>query len=331
MREFTENNEKLTLSKYASLSINTKGRKYDEPKCEFRTDYARDRDRIIHSNAFRRLKQKTQVFFSPNGDHYRTRLTHTLEVSQIARTISRCLRLNEDLCEAIALGHDLGHTPFGHMGESVLNSLSEFEFDHAIQSVRVVSKLEQGGKGLNLTYETLNGIACHSTDSPKAKTMEGRVVEIADKIAYINHDIEDAIRAKIISLDDLPKDDIKILGNTKSKRITTLIKSIVNNSADKNDIIMDNEIKKAHLHLRKFLFENVYFSDLVKSEDDKAKHILTTLYHYYQKYPHKMTKQYYNIYKSIDGQRAICDFLASMTEKYLLATYSEIYIPKYIF
>lgn len=271
------------------------------------------------------------MFFSPNGDHYRTRLTHTLEVSQIARTISRCLGLNEDLCEAIALGHDLGHTPFGHMGESVLSELSEVNFDHAIQSVRVVAKLEKDGKGLNLTYETLNGIACHSSDSPKAKTLEGVVVEVSDKIAYINHDIEDAIRAKIICENDLPKEDIEVLGKSKSERISTIIKSIVENSTDKNEIIMSGDIKKAHLHLRKFLFDNVYYSDVVKSEEDKAKHIISTLYYYYQKDPKKMAKQYYDMYKFIDGERAICDFLASMTEKYLLNIYNDLYIPKYIF
>ena len=233
--------ERETLSQYAMLCENTKGRRVTIEECPVRTAYQRDRDRIIHSKAFRRLKHKTQVFLSPESDHYRTRLTHTLEVSQIARTMARALRLNEDLTEAIALGHDLGHTPFGHAGERALDKLLSFPFTHYMQSVRVCEELEKDGKGLNLTYEVLNGIKCH-TRGEYSETLEGRLVRFADRIAYINHDIDDAIRAGVISAGDIPNDIVKKLGNTKSRRITSLVNSIVNNSI--NDIVMDGETEK---------------------------------------------------------------------------------------
>jgi len=285
-RVYTENVEKNFLSENATLSVNSKGRKVIEEKCELRTDFQRDRDRIIHSRAFRRLKHKTQVFLSPESDHYRTRLTHTLEVSQIARTISRALRLNEDLTEAIACGHDLGHTPFGHAGERALAELSNDGFAHYDQSVRVCEKLEKGGEGLNLTFEVLDGIA-HHTKGAWASTLEGRVVRFADRIAYINHDIEDAVRAGVLREEDIPKEITAYLGATKGQRITTLVKSIVDNSG--TDIIMSPEVDKYYNLLHEFLFEKVYKNPVAKSEESKVFGIVEGLFKYYNKYPEKMS------------------------------------------
>jgi dGTPase len=327
IREELEQLERNTLSPYASFSANTKGRVIPAEKCEFRTEFQRDRDKIIHCNSFRRLKHKTQVFLSPQGDHYRTRLTHTLEVSQIARTISRCLRLNEDLTEAIALGHDLGHTPFGHAGEYVLNEIHEGGFRHNIQSVRVVDHIENYGKGLNLTYEVKNGIACHSDQEVQASTLEGRVVRISDKIAYINHDIEDAVRAGVLRESDLPYDSIYVLGRTKSERITTMIRSIVEHSKD--DIKMADEVLKAHNGLKAFMFENVYRNSEAKAEDKKAQDILRVLYDHFLHHIDELPAFYQSIIDRFGKARAVCDYIAGMTDQYAVELYKEMYIPKF--
>lgn len=327
MRQYTEENEVRMLSPYAALVKNTRGRKIFEEPCPIRTDYARDRDRIIHSAAFRRLKQKTQVFLAPMGDHYRTRLTHTLEVSQIARTIARALRLNEDLTEAIALGHDLGHTPFGHAGERTLDEITPFRFKHNYQSVRVVDRLEKEGRGLNLTYEVKNGIACHCTGGRDAQTLEGKIVEYSDKIAYINHDIEDAVRAGILKPDELPYDSTYILGRTKSQRITSMIRSIIENSFGKPQVCLGREEEKAHATLRKFMFEYVYQTYPANSEDERAAHVIEGLYDYYKKNPNHLPSLYRDILEREGADRAICDCVASMTDGYAVNLYSEIYVP----
>ena len=296
IREQTEEWEEIRLSKYATLSKNSKGRKTYEEKCTIRTDFMRDRDRIIHSKSFRRLKHKTQVFIAPEGDHFRTRLTHTLEVSQIARTLARALRLNEDLVEAISLGHDLGHTPFGHTGEKVLNSLNPHGFDHSKQSIRVVDFLEhkENKIGLNLTYEVREGIIKHSGNN-LSNTLEGQVVKYADRIAYINHDIDDAIRADIIKNEDLPEDCVVILGRTHGIRINTMIIDIINNSMDEKYILMSEEIDKATNKLRDFMFENVYLNKSAKSEEEKTEYIITELFNYYLKDLEKLPKEHLKI------------------------------------
>lgn len=289
-----------------------------------RTDFQRDRDRILHCNAFRRLKRKTQVFLSPVGDHYRTRLTHTLEVSQIARTIARALRLNEDLTEAIALGHDLGHSPFGHSGEAILDEICPYGYKHYLQSVRVVDYIEKKGQGLNLTYEVKNGIACHTNKI--SATAEGNVVRLSDKIAYINHDIEDAIRAGILKPSDLPENAVKILGSTKSKRITTLVSSIIENGAD--EIRMTNKIKAAHDQLRSFMFEFVYTNPTAKKEEKKAKILVEQLYEYFKKNPEKMPEEYIQICRKFDRDRAVCDYISGMSDGYAVDLYTELFVPR---
>ncbi|SES62122.1 deoxyguanosinetriphosphate triphosphohydrolase [Anaerobranca gottschalkii] len=327
IREITENNEKLLLSPFASLSSQTKGRKKEEKKCSIRTDFQRDRDRIIHSKAFRRLKHKTQVFISPENDHFRTRLTHTLEVAQISRTIARGLRLNEDLTEAIALGHDLGHTPFGHAGEEALNSVVSFGFKHNEQSLRVVEKLEGGGVGLNLTLEVLDGILNH-TGPVDPFTLEGQIVKIADRIAYINHDIEDAISAKIISENDLPYYPISKLGLTKSQRIETLVKDLIYSSQNSPKIKQSPEIKEAMDELRSFLFKKVYIDSPAKTQEYKAKKIITLLYHFYLKNPRKLPAETYIKIEKNNLERTICDFIAGMTDRYIVNIFKEHFIPK---
>ena len=324
IREQTEIMELGILCEDACTSKGTGRRRRKEAKCPIRTEFQRDRDRILHCNAFRRLKQKTQVFLSPVGDHYRTRLTHTLEVSQIARTIARAFRLNEDLTEAIALGHDLGHTPFGHSGEDILNEICPYGFKHYLQSVRVVDYIENDGKGLNLTYEVKNGIACHT--NKVAVTKEGYIVRLADKIAYINHDIDDAIRAGMMKEEDLPKSASDILGHSKSQRITTLITSILDNGVE--DIRMSPDVKKAHDELRDFMFKNVYKNSAAKAEEAKAKALVEKLYGYFLKYPEKMPEEYRNIMKRFDKHRAVCDYIAGMTDVYAVNLYSELFIPK---
>lgn len=327
-RRYAEEIERKILSPYATLVIDSKGRKRPETPCPIRTDFARDRDRVIHSASFRRLKHKTQVFLAPLGDHYRTRLTHTLEVAQISRTIARALRLNEDLTEAIAMGHDLGHTPFGHSGEKALSSVAPFEFHHAQQSIRVVDRLERDGKGLNLTYEVRNGIATHSDGGADAATLEGKVVEYSDKIAYINHDIEDAIRAEILRPEELPYDCLYVLGRTKSERISTLIESIIENSFGQNQIRMSDEVWKAHRSLRDFMFQCVYRNPLAKGEESKAQELLIQLYRYFQNHTEKLPEPYHSVIEEEGLDRAICDYLAGMTDIYAINLYQQLFVPK---
>lgn len=327
-REKVESN---ILSKYATLSKNSKGRLIQEPKCSIRTDFQRDRDRIIHSKAFRRLKHKTQVFIAPEGDHYRTRLTHTLEVAQISRTIARALRLNEDLAEAIALGHDLGHTPFGHTGENVLNEIHQNGFKHNEQSLRVVDLLESSGeiKGLNLTYEVRDGILNHTGSSIPA-TLEGQIIRFADRIAYINHDIDDSLRANIISESMIPRDCIKVLGLKHRERIDTMIRDIIINSYDKNIIGMSEGIKFYTDKLRDFMFENVYLNKKAKSEEEKAKRIIKLLYEFYMENFDELPKEHKEIYININcnNEDIICDYIAGMTDRYVINLYRQIFIPK---
>lgn len=324
VREQLEVQELGSLSQYACTSVGNARRRKEEEKCAFRTEFQRDRDRILHCNAFRRLKRKTQVFLSPVGDHYRTRLTHTLEVSQIARTMSRALRLNEDLTEAIALGHDLGHSPFGHSGEAILNEICPYGFKHYLQSVRVADYIERGGNGLNLTFEVLNGIACHTNQI--AATREGNIVRLADKIAYINHDIDDAIRAGILTPQDLPQDLIAVLGDTKSKRITSMVSAVIENGAD--EIRMTGTIKTAHDELRKFLFATVYHNPVAKAEEEKAQQIVERLYLYFVKHADKLPEEYQNIHRRFDVHRAVCDYISGMTDGYAIDLYRDLFIPR---
>lgn len=327
LREELEIFEESQLSEYAVLAKNTKGREREDEPCDIRTDFQRDRDRIIHSKAFRRLKHKTQVFISPEGDHYRTRLTHTLEVSQIARTIARCLRLNEDLTEAIALGHDLGHTPFGHAGERALNDACNEGFKHHEQSIRVVEKLENKGRGLNLTWEVRDGILNHQTKG-KPSTLEGKIVRLSDKIAYINHDIDDAIRGKILSPDEIPQELLDVLGQTTSKRLNNMIHDIVKNSRNKDDIIMSPEHQTAMLQMRKFMFENVYIGSKAKVHEKKAGNMLTQLFLYFKANEHLMPYEYLeridNKEASLD--RVVADYIAGMTDRYATSTFMDLFV-----
>ena len=324
IRERIENNEKNILSDKACLTVNTKGRNMSEEKCPLRTDFQRDRDRIIHSNSFRRLKHKTQVFLSPEGDHYRTRLTHTLEVSQIARTIANALYLNEDLTEAVALGHDLGHTPFGHAGERALNSVFPGGFRHYEQSLRVVDRLEKSGKGLNLTYEVRDGIVCH-TRGKEADTLEGRIVKLADKIAYINHDIDDAVRAGVMCEEDIPIAIRKELGFKKSARINTMVLDVVENSVD--DIVFSSRVQQPFDELHTFMFDKVYTNPVCKGEETKAIDIILRLYDYFLNNPDRIPKAYHYIIETEDVARAVCDYIAGMSDRYLIAVYKKIFIP----
>lgn len=324
IREQNEMMELGTLCDYACLSRDSGRRARKEPKCPIRTEFQRDRDRILHSNSFRRLKHKTQVFLDPVGDHYRTRLTHTLEVSQIARTISTALRLNSDLTEAVALGHDLGHTPFGHAGEMILNEICPHGFTHYEQSVRVVDYIEKEGSGLNLTYEVKNGIVCHTNKI--AKTREGYIVRLADKIAYINHDIDDSIRAGILTEKDLPKAATDVLGHSKSERITTLITDILNCGAE--NISMSDDVKKALDLLSDFMFDNVYRNSIAKSEESKAKMLVERLYTYFLKNPDKLPEDYKHIKDRFNTDRAVCDYIAGMTDSYAIAVYEDLFIPR---
>lgn len=324
IREQLEVIELGTLCEEACTSKHTGIRRDPETKCPIRTGFQRDRDRILHCNSFRRLKHKTQVFLDPVGDHYRTRLTHSLEVSQIARTISRALRLNEDLTEAISLGHDIGHTPFGHAGEAALNEIASCGFKHYLQSVRVVDYIERDGKGLNLTYEVKNGIACH-TDRMSV-TKEGYVVRLADRIAYINHDIDDAIRAGILTDDMLPQSAVNVLGKTKSERITTLIMSIVENGVE--NIHLDPRIAKAQEELHDFMFENVYRNEIAKSEENKAKTVVQKLFQYYCKNPDEMPQLYKDIMDRFSKERAVCDYISGMSDSYAVNMFKSLFIPK---
>ena len=324
IRERIEKSEEMLLSSHAAKSSEAK-REYAENESDIRTAFQRDRDRIIHSNAFRRLKHKTQVFLSPEGDHYRTRLTHTLEVSQIARTVARALALNEDLTEAISLGHDIGHTPFGHAGERALCDILGKPFHHYEQSVRVCKCLEKDGKGLNLTLEVLDGIDRH-TSGKDAITLEGRIVRFADHIAYINHDIDDAVRAGVLREEDIPSHLREILGYTKSERINTMVMSLINSSD--SDIKMAEPVYSAYKELNAFLFDRVYTNMECKAEETKVKGIIEGLFSYYIKNPDKVTGVYKTVAEKEGLERAVTDLVGGMTDTYALEKYSEIYIPK---
>ncbi len=314
--------EKENLSEKACLSANSAGRKEPIEPCPIRTCFCRDRDRIIHSKAFRRLKQKTQVFLSPVGDHYRTRLIHTLEVSQISRDIARALRLNEDLTEAIALGHDLGHTPFGHAGERVLNELCSFPFHHNEQSVRVCETIER----LNLCREVLDGIL-HHTSSGTPSTLEGKVVQISDWIAYINHDIDDAERGGIISRGDLPWSAKTVLGLSSGERINTMITAVLSESQKQGDVAMAPDVLAATKELRQFLFDNVYFGSAAKQEESKAQRMIARLFEYFTEDPGRIPPEYRRIVEEDGAERAICDYVSGMTDLYSVKLYKELFIP----
>ena len=328
IREDIERMECETLSPYATLSIHSRGRDDPEEQCDIRPVFQRDRDRILHCKAFRRLKNKTQVFLTPKGDHYRTRLSHTLEVSQNARTIAKALRLNEDLVEAIALGHDLGHTPFGHAGEFVLNGLCDEGFHHNEQSVRIVEKLEKDGKGLNLTWEVLDGIRNHKSAGMPA-TLEGQIVRLSDKIAYVNHDIDDAVRAGIMNEEELPKELRKVLGNSKRERLNTLTHDVIVNSMDKPKICMSEEVREALMELRAYMFTHVYENPLAKGEEDKAIRMVEDLYSYYETHMEKMPEQYLKqLQKGEMPEIAVCDYIAGMTDNFAVKKFEEIFIPQ---
>ncbi|MCI5699145.1 MAG: deoxyguanosinetriphosphate triphosphohydrolase [Lachnospiraceae bacterium] len=329
IRENIEEQELRILSPFAACSRNSRGRDFPETECDIRTVYQRDRDRIVHSKAFRRLKDKTQVFLAPQGDHYRTRLTHTLEVSQTARTIAKALQLNEDLVEAIALGHDLGHTPFGHAGEAALDSVCPDGFAHYKQSVRVVELLEKGGRGLNLTWEVRDGILNHRT-SGSPSTLEGNVVRLCDKISYIHHDMDDAQRAGIVYEQDIPAHLRKLLGESTRERLNTLIHDIVQNSRGMNRITMSEDVEAAMGELRQWMFKNVYKSAVAKKEEGKAKMMLIKLYEYYIEHPDQMSREYYELI-TVRGQtpeRAVCDYISGMTDQYSMAKFKEIFVPR---
>ncbi len=326
MKERTYEIEKKYFSEYASFSENAGGRIFPLEPCPIRTEYQRDRDRIIHCKAFRRLKHKTQVFLSPEGDHYRTRLTHTLEVSQIARTIARCLKLNEDLTEAIALGHDLGHTPFGHAGERTLDRLTG-HFEHNEQSLRVVEFLENDGKGLNLTELVRDGIVNHKSKCTP-RSLEGKIVNLSDRIAYLNHDIDDAERAGLIKESDLPDDAIKVLGKSKSARINNMVTDIVRMSLDKNFVSYSDEFKEAENTLRNFLFENLYTGGLAKIEEVKANTMIELIYEAHVKKPELLPKTYYAMLDKEEKERVITDYIAGMTDGYAISRFNELFVPK---
>ena len=328
IRETMEQRELELLSPFAAHSIHSRGRERPEEECDVRTVYQRDRDRILHSKAFRRLKDKTQVFLAPNGDHYRNRLTHTLEVSQIARTIAKALRVNEDLVEAIALGHDLGHTPFGHAGERALDEIHPGGFAHYKQSIRVVQILEKNGEGLNLTWEVRDGILNHRL-SGKPATLEGQIVRLSDKIAYIHHDMDDAQRAGIITEDDIPITLRLLLGYTTRERLNTFVHDIIENSMDKNCIEMSTDIYEALMDLRTIMFQNVYTNPRAKKEEHKAIKLLKELYEYYIKRPSAMSSEYQVLMKRGESlAQAVCDYLSGMTDKYCMEKFREIYIPR---
>ena len=328
IREEMEYLERTYMSPYATLSENTRGRDREEPECDIRPVFQRDRDRILHCKSFRRLKHKTQVFLSPQGDHYRTRLTHALEVSQNARTIAKALRLNESLVEAIALGHDLGHTPFGHAGEGMLNELCTGGFKHNEQSVRIVEKLEKDGKGLNLTWEVRDGILNHQTSLMPA-TLEGKIVRLSDKIAYINHYIDDAIRAQVRREDDIPKAYREILGFDTRERLNTLIHDIIDHSRNRNDICMSPEVADAMQGLRQFMFQSVYTNPIAKGEETKAKELLERLFVYYLKHIDVLPTYYLQMLEEgEENDRVVCDYIAGMTDQYAVAKYNEYFMPK---
>ena len=326
IREMREAWEADYLSPYASLSRNTKGRERGEIPCDIRTAYQRDRDRILHCKSFRRLKHKTQVFLAPEGDHYRTRLTHTLDVAQISRSIARALSLNEDLAEAIALGHDLGHTPFGHVGERVLDKLCPFGFEHNVQSLRVVDYIEKDGRGLNLTQEVRDGILQHKSTGHPA-TLEGAAVSLADRIAYINHDIEDAIRAGILQESDLPQRAVETLGHATRERINTAITDIYTHSVGTDGVRMSEEVAKATFELRTFMFKNIY-ALTNKSMQDRAERMLTAMYEYFLTHTDRLPKQYLKLGESAPKEQIVCDYLSGMTDRYAINVFESLFIPE---
>lgn len=326
MKQKTYEKENAFLSPYAKKSAESAGRLRAEEPCTLRTEFQRDRDRIIYSKAFLRLKNKTQVFFAPDGDHYMSRLTHTLDVSQIARSIARGLSLNEDLTEAISLGHDLGHTPFGHVGERVLSKLSPSGFKHSEQSLRVVDVLEKDGKGLNLTFEVRNGIVNHTKKGNPA-TLEGAAVSLADRIAYINHDIEDAIRAGFLKAEELPKDAVKVFGRDTSERINTAILDIFHHSNEQPFVKMSDEKAQALDALRSFMFEHVY-ERANKLIQESAERMLTELYTYFMERPEELPPLYYHMVEQGDIDRAVCDYLSSMTDKYAISVFKTLFVPR---
>lgn len=329
IREQLERRETEYLSPHAALSKDSKGRRHAEPQCDIRPVFQRDRDRILHCKAFRRLKQKTQVFLLPNGDHYRTRLTHTLEVSQNARTIAKALRLNEDLTEAIALGHDLGHTPFGHAGERALNEVNPFGFCHNVQSVRIVERLEKEGRGLNLTWEVVDGILNHKS-SGAPRTLEGQIVRFSDKIAYLNHDIDDAIRGGILTEEEIPEKFHRILGDTTRKRLNTLIHDVVTNSMDKEKISMSEEVAEAMKELREFMFERVYLNPVAKREEKKAVRMIQDLYRFYMENLDEIPEEYQSMQgeSGVNKEQMVCDYIAGMTDTYAVKKFEDYFVPK---
>lgn len=327
IRQMLEERERETLADNAMLAINSRGRMTPIAPCPMRTCFQRDRDRIIHSKAFRRLGNKTQVFISPEGDHYRARLTHTLEVAQIGRTIARALRLNEDLTEAMALGHDLGHTPFGHAGERLLAEVCEEGFRHNEQSLRVVDRLERDGKGLNLTLEVREGILCHTGDK-RAETLEGQILHFADRIAYINHDIDDSMRAGILTKDDIPMEITDVLGDTHGKRIDTLVFNMIAYGEKTGKIGLDETVLSSMMALRTLMFERVYRNPVAKGEEQKAMDMLASLYSYFYKHVDKLPEDYLRLMDFDTKARVVCDYIAGMTDRFSIAKYSEIFIPK---
>lgn len=338
IREMIEEREKFTLNKYAAFSAKNRGRIRKDKIDSLRTDFMIDRDRIIHSKSFRRLKHKTQVFIKTFGDHYRTRLTHTLEVAQIARTIGRGIGLNEDLIEAIALGHDIGHVAFAHNGEEVLNELMPHEFKHNMNSVRILTKIEDNGLGLNLTDEVLDGIVYHSgfgKTQNKAYTLEGQVVRLSDKIAYVNHDIDDSVRSGVIKLTDIPKEYREVLGNNHSERINTLVINTIQNtqkSLEKgiSDVILSEEVNIALMGLREFMFSEVYRGDFLKKEREKAKFVLMQVFQYFLKNPNKMPVFYQEIIEKEGLYQGVCDYISGMSDDYCLFLFNELFVPKFV-
>ncbi len=327
IREEIEAREAKTLSPYACLSSKSQGRERPVEPCPMRTCFQRDIDRIVHCKSFRRLKHKTQVFLSPEGDHYRTRMTHTLEVARVARTIARGLGLNEDLTEAAALGHDLGHTPFGHAGERILNEIMTDGFRHNEQSLRVVDRLENDGEGLNLTYEVRRGIVCHS-GFDTAETLEGRVVRISDQIAYLSADIDDALRGGVLYPLDIPAELVQLLGGTHGERLNTLIGDVIEASRGKNGILQSPKLRDATNELNAFMFRSVYLNPMAKGEEGKAQKLIYSLFEYFIKHPEKLSEEFQDIWRREGRERAVCDYIAGMTDAYAVEMYQDLFIPK---
>jgi dGTPase len=325
-RERTEEIESQTLSPQATLASASKGREHDEPQDPLRTCFQRDRDRIVHCKAFRRLKHKTQVFLAPEGDHYRVRLTHTLEVSQIARTVARALRLNEDLTEAISLGHDLGHTPFGHLGEQALTPFLGRPFRHNEQSLRIVEHLENDGQGLNLSWEVRDGIVNHTWSMPSPATPEAQIVRFADRIAYVNHDVDDAVRAGVLGPEEVPEEALRVLGRTHSERINTLVTDLVERTADGLEVRLSDDVFRALDAMRDFMFERVYLRDEARSEQDKAISLVRTLFAHYLDHPEEVPQEYHRAPGDLPTR--VADYIAGMTDRYALRTYEQLFLPQ---